>query len=65
MSLSKDVMEGFMSWKLWVYLKLKEDGMSGVDLRNKFWHWLKLVGINSGRNRIVRSIAEVSFSRRI
>ena len=63
MNLSKETDGKFQnipnSWKLMgEYLKLKEDGMSGVDLCNKFWHWLKLVGINSGRNRIVRSIAE-------
>lgn len=47
------------SWQLMgVYMRLKEDNMTGADLCNKFWHWLKVVGINSGRNHIVRSIAE-------
>ena len=63
MNLSKETNGKFQnipnSWQLiGEYLRLKEDGMSGVDLCNKFWHWLKLVGINSGRNHIVRSIAE-------
>ena len=47
------------SWQLMgVYMRLKEENMTGPDLCNKFWHWLKVVGINSGRNHIVRSIAE-------
>ena len=47
MNLSKETDGKFQnipnSWKLMgEYLKLKEDGMSGVDLCNKFWHFESL-----------------------
>lgn len=40
------------------FLMFKEEGVECVDHCDRFWLWLKAIGINSNRGSIVRSIAE-------
>lgn len=40
------------------FLMFKEEGVECVDHCDRFWLWLKAIGINSSRGSITQSIAE-------
>ena len=40
------------------FLMLKEEGVECVDHCDRFWLWLKAIGINAHRGSVVNSIAE-------
>jgi hypothetical protein len=40
------------------FLMFKEEGVETVDHCDRFWLWLKAIGINSHRGSITQSIAE-------
>ncbi len=37
---------------------LKEKGVESVEHCDRFWYWLRDIGINSNRSSIVRAVAE-------